>query len=384
MRILHLGKYYWPTSGGIEYALKTIAEIGVSLGHSVECSVSKTAEDTSKQVITKENINGVEVTRLPTSRTLMSTPMSPDFFRLQLKGAEILHLHLPHPFAELKMLYSLLFNKVKKSSLVPYLHALPVSQGLLGRVWFKCITAPILNRSASILVSNANFAKAFPRIKKWENKFRIVTFAAEKILSQKQARGLLPLRSEKKQILALGRMVPYKGYDLLLRAWKPLQSRDEFADYRLVFVGSGPELGSLQKLAQELGVSQSVHFTGPVSDAEKEKFFEESMLYVAPSRTTAETFGISIMEAMAHGLPVITTDVPTGVSILARGGDCGAQVSAGSISELSEAIWNMVTNTHRMQECGEKNIEFIQANHSLDSVVESYKSVIHELGDKFK
>lgn len=376
MRILHLGKYYWPTSGGIEYAQKMMAEFGIHLGHSVSCLVSNAPNSLENRELKSENINGVDVKRMPTYRAILSTPITPGFLSEPIDASDILHIHLPHPLAEIRIFFALAFRQIESKKLFPYLHALPISQGILGKIWFHCITRWILDRSARILVSNANFPNAFPEVQRWKHKISIITFASTKILEESELSKLQKQRFQNKEVLSVGRLVPYKGFDLLIRAWKLARENSTFRDYKLNIVGSGPELDRLRKLISDLDLQDCVHIRSHIPDAERDQLLRNSSIFVAPSRTNAETFGISILEAMAFGLPVITTDIPTGVSILARGGDCGRQVKAGSIPELAEALIELGLDQEMQNRAGIANLHFAKENHSELAVQSEYEKVL--------
>lgn len=134
---------------------------------------------------------------------------------------------------------------------------------------------------------------------------------------------------EHRQALFLGRIHPVKGLALLLRAW-PLAAP---ADWRLVIAGPD-ENGHRAELEQEiarLGIAPAISFAGPVTGEAKARLFAGSHLFVLPSHS--ESFGMSVGEALAHGLPVLTTkNVPWPQLEPAR---CGwrAEVSVASIAE---------------------------------------------------
>lgn len=102
---------------------------------------------------------------------------------------------------------------------------------------------------------------------------------------------------------SLGRLVPTKGYDILLKAW----ARKKIGDHGgvLVLAGDGREKESLLNLARQLGISQEISFLGHVSDVPK--FLQTLNGFVMPSRR--EGFGLALLEAMAAGLPVVASKV---------------------------------------------------------------------------
>jgi len=99
---------------------------------------------------------------------------------------------------------------------------------------------------------------------------------------------------------------PYKNHDGLLRAWA--RARGQLGDRQLVFVGGGPDayVAELRSLAAELGIGDDLVLTGGVSLEETVAFYRAADLLAYPSLN--ETFGLPILEAMACGCPVVTSD----------------------------------------------------------------------------
>jgi phosphatidylinositol alpha-1,6-mannosyltransferase len=114
------------------------------------------------------------------------------------------------------------------------------------------------------------------------------------------------LRLEGKRILAFtGRLVPHKGVDVILRALSQLPD-----DVVLVVIGAGPRLPSLLGLARRLGVSDRVRFCARVSDEDLPRYLALADVFVFPSQSRLEGFGLAVAEAMAVGLPVVIADMP--------------------------------------------------------------------------
>ena len=115
-------------------------------------------------------------------------------------------------------------------------------------------------------------------------------------------------------VLAGGRMVHKKGFDLLLRAWA---SVGPVVGAPLWLAGDGPEAGALQRLARELGLLDRVRFLGPVPHPQLLGLLERAALCVVPSRE--EPFGILVLEAQALGTPVLATAVGNVPELIAPG-----------------------------------------------------------------
>jgi len=103
-------------------------------------------------------------------------------------------------------------------------------------------------------------------------------------------------------VVSVGRLVGWKGVRVVIEALAGLPE-----NIRYLVVGSGPELENLKAQVQQLGLGDRVHFAGRVANAELPQLLSQCDLYVQPS-VGEEAFGISVVEAMACGLPVLASD----------------------------------------------------------------------------
>lgn len=109
----------------------------------------------------------------------------------------------------------------------------------------------------------------------------------------------------------VGRLVPEKGVDLLIRALAKVPVRGHASAWRLEVIGRGPERPALERLARSLGIADRVSFAGQIPSLRMPEFYRELDLLVIPSRTLPnwkEQFGRVIIEAMASGVPVVGSD----------------------------------------------------------------------------
>ena len=134
-----------------------------------------------------------------------------------------------------------------------------------------------------------------------------------------------------RHIVALGRLVGYKGYDVLVRA---MQTIDGYA----TIIGEGPLLAELQQLAIRLGVSDRIRFAGRLTRSEIKQLFCSAQVFAFPSVTEAEAFGIVQIEAMAAGLPIVNTQLATTVPLVARHDTEALTVPPNDPHALSQAL----------------------------------------------
>ena len=112
---------------------------------------------------------------------------------------------------------------------------------------------------------------------------------------------------KKKENIAVyvGRLVFYKNVDFLIRSIRFVTSREK--NFKLIIIGSGPELENLKKLSKKYCVEKNIIFKGNVGEEEKLELLSKAKLFLFPS--SIEGFGISVIEAMASGDVVIVNDV---------------------------------------------------------------------------
>ena len=146
-------------------------------------------------------------------------------------------------------------------------------------------------------------------------------------------------------LLTVGRLTPRKGQDVTLRALPAI--REHCPDALYVIAGDGEYRNELSRLADELGVSDSVRFLGEVSDASLPSIYSIADVFVMPNRVLSgsdvEGFGIVFLEAAACGLPVVagrSGGVPDAVSDNVT----GLLVDGSSVSEVAAAIVRLLTD----------------------------------------
>jgi colanic acid/amylovoran biosynthesis glycosyltransferase len=163
-------------------------------------------------------------------------------------------------------------------------------------------------------------------------------------------------------ILTVARLVASKGQAVLLEALAELRARGVDAD--VTFVGDGPDRAALDALAGELGVGDRVRFTGAVGQDELPGWYRRADLFCLP--TFSEGLGVVLIEAMAAGLPVVSTRV-MGVPEVIEDGDCGLLVSPGRADELAAAIERMATSPDLRARMGRRGRVRVEREFDLDS-----------------
>jgi glycosyltransferase involved in cell wall biosynthesis len=147
-------------------------------------------------------------------------------------------------------------------------------------------------------------------------------------------------------VVAAGRLAPAKRYDDLIRAFALV--RDRRPDWTLRLYGSGRERAMLAALVTELGLGDHVRLMGAVSPIEPE-LAKASVLAVT---STMESFGMTLVEGMRAGLPVVSTDCPLGPREIIDHGVNGLLVPPRDIDAIATALLSLIEDDKRRQEMG--------------------------------
>lgn len=134
-------------------------------------------------------------------------------------------------------------------------------------------------------------------------------------------------------VVFLGRLVPEKGVDCLIRAFSRLSA--DYTCLRLYVCGKGPERDRLEKLGQELGIGEKIEFTGFIERTDRNYLYSRACIAVFPS--IYEPFGIVALEAMAAGTPVIASDTG-GLAEIIENRQNGLLFPPGDDKSLAAAI----------------------------------------------
>ncbi len=170
-----------------------------------------------------------------------------------------------------------------------------------------------------------------------------------------------PLKA--KRVIAVGRYVYQKGFDLLLQAWAKIEKL--FPDWELAIYGMG-DRSSYENLAQQLGINMNrCHLNGSTQNIRKE--YLESSLFVFSSRF--EGFGMVLIEAMACGLPVVSFDCPCGPKDIVSHDEDGLLVPSGDIDKLANAMSQLMDSyelRHQMAKNAICNVRRFQIDEIAD------------------
>jgi glycosyltransferase involved in cell wall biosynthesis len=365
VRILHIYKDYPPVLGGIEGHLRDLCERLAARGHAVTALVTSQSGRTSFE----QPAPGLTVLRAARAAHVASTPLSPAMIGLaRAARPDLVHLHFPYPPGDLAAL-----ALPGAPALVVTYHSDIVRQKGLLRL-YRPLLEHTLGRAARIIATSPNYLRSSPFLRPHAHKVAVVplgvdtrrfrpattdalgTIAGGLLGGERAAVGEL-------SILFVGRLRYYKGLHVLLEAMRAV-------DATLLIAGTGPEQERLRTQAARGGVAERVRFLGDVPEEDKAALYRAADLFVLPSHLRSEAFGIALAEALASGLPCVSTELGTGTSFANLDGATGLVVPPDDPAALAEALNRLLREPETRRAFGAAARRRAEELLSLDAMVD--------------
>ena len=333
--IVHFGKYYFPEIGGIESVTVILAK-GATSAHLVSVVCFQKVFIREQQVM-----DGVKIIGAPITKLLFSQPLG---FRYAVKclsasrSADIVHLHAPNILGALCALFI-----PAKVRLLVHWHSDVINKGFFG-VILAPLESALLRRADLIVATSLVYADASKTLQAFRNKITIVPIGVPSPKNEHNGVKLSPSLERwiggRKIILSVGRLVPYKGFSLFIKAGHLLAK-----DSVVVIVGGGPLKQQLQQLIIRCGLENRILLAGRLSNGELHVLFKRATLFCLPSIHRAEAFGVVLLEAMSYGLPIVASDIPgSGVPWVNQHGISGLNFPVENANALAEACNQIIVS----------------------------------------
>ena len=367
MRVLQLGKYYDPYMGGIETHLSLLcAELRGR--DDVEVLVCNTGRRTERG-----EVKGIPVTRAGGWVRAFSTDFCPTLVtEISRRSFDILHLHTPNPMG---MLAYLLARKPPDHRLVITHHSDVVRQAGLRRA-LSPLFAMAMERAHCIVATSPNYVASSAELAPYRDRVRVVPYGIDAEPYQDPvhdpASQALRARLGERVILAAGRLIYYKGFETLIEAMTRV-------DAHLVIVGDGPLRTSLESKARALGIERRVTFAGEIHQREIPAWYRAADVFAFPSIARSEAFGIVQLEAMASGLPVVNTQLDSGVPFVSLDGQTGLTVPPRDPAAFAHALRLLLEDRELRERFGRRARQRVRELFSKARMGEEIRTVYRDV-----
>ncbi|NDY93419.1 glycosyltransferase [Ideonella livida] len=390
-RVVHWAKFYPPHRGGMESVAAALAQAACQDGASVEV----VAFDPARRPAAAPPADGLpapRVLRCPVRWALASQPLSWRYLWRAwrtARQASLVHLHAPNMLA---LLPALLLPRQGpgRVPLVVHWHSDVVDKGWLGRL-VAPLERALLRRADRVIVTSAPYAQGSLRLRQvrgLRERQRVVPIGVAAPGAGRASpdpgdgaatlAGVQDWLAGRRLLLALGRLVPYKGFEVLLQALTRVDPRAA-----LVLVGQGPQADALQAQVQALGLADRVRLLPEVDDAGRDALLSAAQVFCLPSVARAEAFGVVLVEAMAHGVPVVATHIPgSGVPWVNQHMVSGLNVPPGDAAALAAALNQLLADEplrrHLAQGARQRHQEAFSQARAWAATLAVYREVLPE------
>lgn len=330
VRILQIAKHFAPDTGGIETVTRDISDVLADRGVQADVLCTETGRDYPELSLP------YRVHRcprgLPISRNKsISLPYMRAVSRLSA-DYDLAIVHMPNPVAVLAVLWGW------QKPFILLWHA-DIPQRAIQRLSTPLDRA-LIERAAAVIGPTPIHLSGSPHAAALEPKGTIIGFPFDRERlpaptgRSEVAQQVEAFRRGRKLYLSIGRLVPYKGFSVLIEA------ANSFADdVCAAIVGDGPLRHELEDEIRERNLEDRVHLTGPIPDEALADLLDMAHAVCMPSITAAEMYGMAQVEGLAFGKPLISTNIPnSGVPYVNKHGETGLVVEPGEAAPLAEAI----------------------------------------------
>lgn len=380
MRILHIGKFFPPVTGGIESFLGDLLPALERGGVTTAALV----HDAIGQKQGSAHHGKTIIYRVPCHGTLLYAPVSPSF-PFALKKAildfrpDILHFHVPNT----SVFWALPLPAAGTLPWVVHWHADVVPSAIDRRMalayqLYRPVEKLFLRRARAIITTSQPYLDTSSVLAGFRDKCRIVPLGLDPDrLKKPDDTGLQWAETvwgqSEKRILVIGRLTYYKGHDVMLDAATVLP------DCRILIVGNGERESNLQRRILSLGLSGKVSLLGFLPEADLHALISTCHCLCLPSVERTEAFGMVLLEAMRYGKPVVASDIPgSGIGWVVEEGVTGFLVRPGDPVQLAGSLRRIFDRPELKSQMGRAALQRFQEVFQIDHVAREIILLYHQ------
>jgi rhamnosyl/mannosyltransferase len=372
MKILQVSPYFYPHVGGVESHVLDLSKELASRGHEVSVLTTNMGK-----MPERETMLGFEILRVKPLSIIMKTPIVPRVQRrVSRTDADVIHSHSPPPLSSYYAAKGCRHNNVPH--VITY-HAdieIPSRIGkLVAGFYRRTYGSYTVKRVNKIIVTSGSYHATSRSVWKYSPEIIPNTVDADRFnpkndgAAVRKKHGIGP---DEQTVLFVGRIVWHKGIEYILEA-STLMKNTKF-----LVVGSGENLKKYKAKAEAMGVGDRVIFTGRLSWADLPDYFAACDVFTLPSISRLEAFGITTLEAMATGKPVVVADIP-GVREVIDDGKEGLVFDVMDAEDLAGKLSTLLGDPELRKRMGDEGRKKVERQFLISTVADQVEKVYEEL-----
>ena len=379
-RICFLSPRFYPFTGGVEVFSYELTRRLAKMGYDIQVLTTDFESRPGSDII-----EGIKVQRYRILFFAFRTPVIPHIpLKILFRKFDLIHVISTYPtFTDIALLTGKALNKP-----VVVTHQLDGgAEGWLGRAitkfYHRTVASPLIHLADRVVSTSHSYASTSPILSPILDRVKVIPNAVDETIFHPSVDGSRVAAEygleNSRNLLFVGRLVPYKGIEYLLSALKILHN--EFADIHLLIVGDGELKEKLTHQADKLGITRQVNFVGHIPNSRLPAFYVNSELAVLPSISRLEAFGITLIEAMACGKPVVASSIP-GVKEVVHEGATGFLVPPKDPTALARAISRIIRKKNLAEKMGRRARKRVEEKYTWKRVASSYDRLYSDLLDQ--
>ncbi len=373
MKVIQTPVRFFPAIGGVEKHVLDLSSELVKRGHDVKVFCA------NEPPSPLEEVQGISIKRLPYVGKIANTNITASLLvHLMREDFDLIHTHFPAPWAPE---VSLLAAKLRRSPCILTYHNDVEKSGILGlfaRIYSITVLRILLAGVDLILITQAKYLAHSRYLAPDEDKVKVipngVTFTSN---TTARANGFPSVLF----VGVLDKHHRYKVLDVLLHAVRNM--KNDWPEITLNVVGGGDLVAEYQLMASRLDLAGNVQFLGRVDDIDRggnglSNLYRQCSLLVLPSIDRHEGFGIVLLEAMAHGKPVVTTEA-AGLSSEIRENGAGIVVSPNDPDAVSQAMDRLLSEPVLSMQMGRNGVRLVREKYLWSEIVKSVEKIYKDV-----
>ena len=383
LRITQVVHDFHPVVGGIETYAYNLAKGLVDAGHYVKVYTARLPG-----LPAYEHWKGIHIHRFRAVSRPFSYPFIPGLIpALTRDRCDILHAHINSPMT---VDFTAFSSRIARVPLVITYHAdallsdIAEKTRLLHR-WLSQVYWLSRHIAANIahhlVVTSPIYRESSLFLQRYRTKISVIPppvdpYYLESSLTPSLAKKSFDFTADTPLLLFVGRLVPYKGLRVLLRAFRIV--RNHIPSAQLMIVGGGPEHAALKAIVEQYDLSHAVHFLGLLPRRRLRDAYSACDVFVLPSRSRSEAFGIVLLEAMAQGKPIVATHVG-GVPYVVKDGETGFLVPPFDPLPLAHVLVQLLQDPEYQRQLGQAGRQRVQRHFTREPITRQLEALYQQL-----